>query len=255
MHLRLTFQSLSRTVKDSDGKTKYRNTTYFFRDDLNWKLMGNYLAAKYQNADKVNFICYACSDGSEPMSAAIMLREKFGDNAGKFLPLIAKDIDETMIKNASDSRVMIDRYDIDNIKEFTAGSVEKYFDIPSFPEGDCSVSARPKSFLQGAITFRTADITKDIENIPQKNTVLFCRNFGPYIKPPVERHTLARNLAERLNENCIVVIGDYDGMVSTYTLLEKNGFRRVRHLRNVFENVNPGGLFPKIDLLAKKIHL
>lgn len=195
---------------DDFNRVKYRNTTQFFNYDLDWNKLSTYIADKYQNIDKVNIICHGCFDGSEPLSIAIMLKEKFGSDADKFFPIIAKDFDKYIISKAKSDYVEMTFPDMCAIDKFTKGSSSKYFEIPEFQKGQEFVYAKIKPELKNLIKYQVADFTEDIENIPTQNTILFCRNFWPYMSYTKNLSSITNNLASRLKDNSIVVIGSYD---------------------------------------------
>ena len=228
------FTSNTRTVRNKSGQLLYRNTTNFFRSDLNWKEFGNFIKEKYKNVDKVNIFNYACSDGSESMSLVILLKELLGADSEKFLPVIAKDIDSTVIYMANSNYVNMDYSDYEAINKLSGGNFGKYFVFPMGGigiEADSPVRVRPE--LNGQIKYSTADIRQDIQNIPDKNTILFCRNFWPYIKDG--RAALVQKLAKNLQNNGLLVTGNYDNTVELPELLSLNGFKRVKDLSNVYE--------------------
>ena len=91
------FQGNRRYVYNKNGDFLYRTTTYFFRDDLNWNAFIKFISNKYKNADRVNILNHACSNGQEPYSLAAKLMQTLGEEAEKFFPIIAKDIDKENI--------------------------------------------------------------------------------------------------------------------------------------------------------------
>lgn len=233
---KMPFTSNARSVRGRDGELLYRNTTNFFRPDLDWKKFGNYIKEKYKNVSKINIFNYACSDGSEPMSLVILLREILGQISEKFLPIMAKDIDSNIIYMANSNFVNMDYMDYEVINEHTDGNFNKYFVYPRGGigiEGDFPVRVRPE--LSEQIKYSTADIVSDVKNISDKNTILFCRNFWPYIKSSNARETLIQALVNKLQNNGAMVVGNYDEEVDIYKLLCDKGFRQVKDLRNVYE--------------------
>lgn len=234
---KLSFQSSSRVVLDDFNRVDYRNTTNFFRNDLDWEKLSTYIEDKYQNIDKVNVICHGCSDGSEALSIAIMLKEKFGSDADKFFPIIAKDFDNYIIGEAKSNYVEMTFPDICAIDKYTNGNSSKYFDIPEFQKGQEFVYAKIKPELKNLIKYQVADFTEDIENIPTQNTILFCRNFWPYMAYEHNLSTIANNLASRLKDNSVAIIGSYDQYSSrVIRYLQNAGFRQSDVLCVIFES-------------------
>ena len=87
------FKSNARWVCDKYGNELYKTTTYFFRDDIDWKSLITFLCNKYKDTSKVNFINHACSNGMEPLSFLMALLTYAPNQIKKFTPILAKDID------------------------------------------------------------------------------------------------------------------------------------------------------------------
>lgn len=229
-----TFKSNERIFRDNLGNILYRNTTNFFRDDLDWKKFGNFIQKKYKDTNKVNFYCYGCSDGSEPVSIVMLLKELFEDY-DKFLPIIAKDIDETMIYNAKKGIIPIDYNDFEAINKYTNGKFDTYIKTSKYLLGFDPIPARIHPDIISKINFSLANITEDINNIQQKNTILFCRNLWPYLNSEQDIIKLVDNLSEKLDSTSTIVIGNYDERVSLNKLLQSRNFQKVNDLSNVYE--------------------
>lgn len=198
--------------------------------DLDWHKLANILVEKYKNTNKVNIYCYACSEGAEPLSLAMLLIEKLGkEEAQKFFPIIASDIDEEIFKNAQNGIIKLSKWDIDNIKRILGDNYSKYIEFdnnfkkdPNLNDEVCT--GRIKSILDGTVIFNgNVDIRKSITNIEKNNSVVLCRNFWPYI-PEKDQSQLAKDLFEQLGENSMCVIGSYDIRKANagLTLLHKN---------------------------------
>lgn len=234
------FHSNTRVVRDMQGKILYRNTTNFFRDDLDWKKFLDFIKEKYKNTPKVNVICHACSDGSEPMSLVMLLREHLPEEYKKFIPVLAKDIDKTVIYRAQEDYVTLFYPDVRLIDRFTNGKYNKYFSPYKAIFDDNTLQVIVNKDLKKDIKFSVADIKDDIASMPSENTIVFCRNFWPYILPENNRKKLAEQLAQKLKTNCIVVIGNFDRSVGVERFLQSAGFKSVNGLCNVFEGVYKG---------------
>lgn len=226
------FYGYKRSVYDDRGKLLYRNDTQFFRFDLDWDLFGCYLKNKYRNADKVNVFSYGCSNGAEPMSLALLLKEQYYKSCNKYFPIEARDIDPEMISIAKNPIKSIPHEDYCAIDKFTRGNFKKYF---SKLDDSTGAVYNTGESLSDCINYSVTDINYDIVSIPPKNTVVFCRNMWPYLKSRVECENLANMLGKTLKDNCVVVIGDFDNAVGAGDYLMKAGFRRVRDLPNVYE--------------------
>lgn len=208
-----SFKSNGNLVKDAYGRILYSNYSYFFREDLDWGNFINILLKKYKNVDKVNIYNYSCSDGSEPISLAMLLIKNLGaKKAKKFFPIQASDINEEILKNPRQGIVTLWEKDLNSIKSKL--NYSDYITITSEAElknlsRDKIYTGQTTPLLKDKIIYNTKDITKDIANIERDNSVVICRNFWPYIKKK-ERLELAKNLSNRLNNNSMCVIGSFD---------------------------------------------
>ena len=77
-------------VHISGTKPKHMNNTSFFRLGRIWENFTNFIINKYKNTENVHVYNFGCSDGSEPLSLAMILKSKFNEFASKFLPIIAE---------------------------------------------------------------------------------------------------------------------------------------------------------------------
>ncbi len=61
----------------------YSTQSSVFRTDLDWLKFVKYLGIHFKDAEKVNVVCQACSDGSEPYTLALALIHSLGFEASK----------------------------------------------------------------------------------------------------------------------------------------------------------------------------
>ena len=233
---RPSFQSNSRVVRDKVGNLLYRNTTNFFRSDLNWEAFVSFLHRKYKNADKVNTYCFGCSDGSEPMSLFMLLKEKFPHDNSKFFPIQAKDIDNTIIYWAKGEYSSLGIYDYEMINMHTGQKFDKYFKMSKQALGEDPIPVKKMMDFNRYIQYSVGNISHGISTIPSENSIVMCRNFWPYLRSNSDKLLLARQLAAKLKNNCTVVVGNYDRSAGAHKLLRSVGFIPVDDIPNVFEN-------------------
>ena len=213
----------NRWVYDKYGNELYKTTTYFFRDDLDWKNLIKFICEKYKNVPKVNFINHACSCGMEPLSFAAAFIMYARDNIKKFTPIIAKDINSENIKMAKNGLCELPFDDFTRVFEAMNGRFHDFFCIKS--SGNKFIT-KPQAILADKVIFEKGDIFKDIDTMPKDNTFLSCRNFWAYL-PFEKRRELAERLSERLNPSSTVLVGYHDISEGRADLhLGLSGFKR-----------------------------
>ena len=218
------FKSSIRTVKNAAGEIRHRNTTNMFRQDLPWSEMIDLFEKKYANIPKVNIVCYGCSDGSEPISLAMLLIDRFGENAKKFFPIIAKDIDPYIIMEAKSNLLNIETSDLYAMDSNLKNDFGIYVEKPEFNPWVEKFQVEIKPIVQNKIRYSVADIRTDLQSIPKDNTIVFARNFWPYLKDEKEVFDLAKQLHSTLGKNCLVAVGNFDSFVGIRPAMICAGF-------------------------------
>lgn len=240
---RRVYNGLSGRVKAlfriNDNDILHRNTTFFYRNDLDWDNFSKFLLDKYKNTSKVNTYCYACSDGSEPYSLIMDLKTKAPNQADKFFPVVAKDYDSEIIRQAKSGTIYVDNYGKYCIEERTDKNFDRFFgdDVICDKRNDYYGKVfEVKPELSNNVIFELADICEDVKNIKPDNSIVLCRNFWPYLKSQEKMDTLAQNLYDRLGHNSIVILGKYDrDKVKPYQSMFKAGFQLVDDKLRIFE--------------------
>lgn len=209
------FGANARIVKDNTNKIVYRNCSRFFRNDLDWDKFSDILITKYSNAKKVNIYNYACSEGAEPFSLAMILIKKLGEKeAEKFFPIIASDIDSTILKNPIQGIIKPSEDDLKLIKKNIGNDYSKFFTIFGPKQIDKELrlelyQGQVSLALKKAVNFTQKDVTKDIDNINGDNNVVLCRNLWPYLSKE-QKFNLGKSISNHLGKNSMLVIGGFD---------------------------------------------
>lgn len=193
------------------GGLKHRNDTTFFRDGVFWKNIVNYLDKYYKDIPKINVYCFGCSDGSEPftfvMSALTNLKEK----SQKFLPVKASDYDFRAIDKVISNNFTMTKGEKIYITAFTDGQFKRFFHAPyGEPKGDFSMPVFARPELYDNVNFEIKNFLSDYNEIEPKNSVVFARNFWPYLKNSKERESFLKKLYEHLGEKSHLIIGEFD---------------------------------------------
>lgn len=225
-------------VNDVKGELKYRGDTRLCRDDLDFPAVVNFLEKKYKDVPKVNVVMHACSDGEEVYSFLGVLISKLGEKAAKFLPVCAKDIDSNHLKLAKRGVYNISRSEYELANSNMNGDFYTYFEpMPkrgsSDPRLKYTTTVKAEHSLKSLINFAQGNILEDIKNTDLKNTVLFARNFWPYLSKD-EIGRLVYLLAKNADASSTVIIGDYDKEYGIDKLLKTAGFVETE-VDNVFE--------------------
>ena len=239
----INFKSSSRNVCDFGKGIEYQTTTCLFRDDVDWKNLVNILEKKFKKTDKVNVIIHACSSGEEALSFALRLDLILGNKAEKYYPIVAKDFDMLNIEMAKNGIFEVNENELNMLNKYTK-SDNKDYEIVQKGSRKFLVT-RQKGVIKN-IEFSQADILKDINNIPEENTVLFCRNFWPYLKIE-ERNDMIKQLAKKLKPSSIVILGAFDSYYGIPNVFENEGFKKHANNYLMLEKL------PKYRMLLKKL--
>lgn len=183
-----------------------------FREDLDWKKLGEFLETRFAKCDKVNTYVYGCSDGSEAYSLSILLQNKFGKDAEKFFPIIAKDIDEEKIsenirrQKEGCAKAELGYYQMRHRLELEEDEAKKY--IKHAIGGVSNDLMLDKT--TSPVKFSAANILEDLNNIDSKHpSIVMCRNMWPYINEN-EYKEFAKQLYNRLAPGSVVIVGTFD---------------------------------------------
>lgn len=226
-------------VHNEEGNIRYRGDTVLCRDDLYFPEVVDFLDNKYKNVPKVNVIMHACSDGEEAYSFVGVLISRLKEKALKFLPVKAKDIEPEHLKMAKRGIYNVTETEYLLANASMNGDFYEYFEcLPQKNVTDFRLkNATPfkvKDALRNFVNFEQSDILTDSKKTNFKNTVLFARNFWPYLSCE-ERHKLAKMLANRMDNTSTLIIGDYDKEEANIgALLKMYGFEETK-VDNVFE--------------------
>ena len=205
-----TFKSNNRRVVDKSGRLLYKTTTYFFRNDMDWDRFIDILDSKYKNTKKVNLINHACSNGPEVYSLAMKLITGLGTSSEKFFPILAKDINSDNIEIAKQGGSMgINNEDIYRINYYTKNNINSFLDFRPARKPEHQLAVAPKAILKNKVTFTEGNIIQDVDSLPDKNTVLMCRNFWLYLKDG-ECKLLANKLGKKFDNTSLIVLGEHD---------------------------------------------
>ena len=225
----LNFSAYNANVYN-DGKLAYRNETELLRQDLSWDDFMDYVDKKYGDTKEVNVVNHACSAGYESWSLLMMLMKTQGENYKKFMPIKARDIDKNAIEFAQKGALEICGNEYIDAKTKFKKIFKNNFKIKKIPKGEGIKISNEylmtcKTDLGKNIQFKQSNIFDDKDLINKENTILFCRNFWPYLEGK-KASELAFFLAQNMKPSSTLVIGAYDTGYDVNKLLEKTGFKK-----------------------------
>ncbi len=238
-------------VNGENGKLLYRGDTKICRDDIYFPEVIDFLENKYTSVPKVNVVMHACSDGEEVYSFLGVLHSKLGEKSAKYLPVTAKDIEGEHLNLAQKGIYYVGKSEYDIANDCMNGNFYKYFNLLPYIDDD---NAPPQYLIEGkgsknelypkrikvndlikkSVKFEQSDILEDVNHIDFKNTVLFARNFWPYLDKK-DMHQLAKRLSERMDSSSTLIIGDFDKEEADLgSVLKMYGFQETS-AENVYE--------------------
>ena len=227
------------------GEIQHRNHTWVYRDYAFWEKLAEHLTERYKNIPKVNVYNFGCSNGSEAYTFLMQLMANYDpQTVKKFTPIIAKDYDKVAIDYAKSRLLPMDEDEIDSINKYTNNSFNKFFESDKIILNEATHFI-PKSVLTDNVRFEIGDITKDLNKIKSKNTILIARNFLPYI--PNMKQTIEA-IGKHLKDNCTMIVGNYE-----YTGASWRGYEFNKLMYNAGFNQINEYIYEKDPKLIKRL--
>lgn len=236
----ITFGTTERRHTAGPDKEIVYNYSKVEREDLDFKDLSKFLAEHFKDKSKVDVFSVACSDGSEPYTLAMHLKE-LPINTDKFFPIKCSDNDGIIISCAQQNRLNMTEQDLKALEEHGI-DYRKYFDVSSnkmFIPRDKLENFETydvKDSLLGTVEFFKSTILQEISkmntDIPK---VLLCRNVLPYVGTTSEQLHYLEKICEKLVKNDVFVLGDYDRGATFIKALRSRNFEEV--LKNVFVKI------------------
>ena len=94
----LNFSNKISFTSPCSNQAKSNNTTYYFRNDLDWNTLKEYLTTKYRNYNQVNAYIWGCSTGEEAYSLSMLFQTTICGK--KFFPIYAMDKSKNIIEES-----------------------------------------------------------------------------------------------------------------------------------------------------------
>lgn len=220
-----SFRQWCREVRIPHKGFLNRNDTSFFRDENFLPRLTRFMYDNFKDIPKVNVYCYGCSDGSEPFTFAMRMLSMKEEDARKFLPIIARDIDSVAINKALKNDYELTKREKDYIDHFTYKQYDRFFDGPyeEYVNSEDYSSQEVKKVLvkkelYDYVDFGLGNILKDYKKIKPQDTVLLARNFWPYLGGSSVRIECLKNLYKHFDKNCYLVTGEFDHRGTLYKI-------------------------------------
>ena len=199
-----------------------RNTTCYFRNDLDWLKFGQYLEDRFQGQDKINTYIWGCSEGDEAYSL-VMLAHSI-KNGSKFYPIQAMDIMPHLI-NANKTRqktdIFIGMRELERIR--SAVGYKNIKKVLESPPPRIAGMVKLKDEIKDKVEFSCSNIVTDMDKIDNSTPALvMCRNMWPYIDSDLY-DSCAKTLYNKLKKGSSVVIGTFD-LEGDYHIIGSDNF-------------------------------
>lgn len=239
---KIAFGSTARRYVTENGD-EFGTNSWLFRDDLDWTRLVKYENKHFKNADRVNVIILASSDGSESYSKVISLAENLSeDDAEKFYPVKGYDIDKEMVRASGSGLLNTSMHDRMMLQIYS-DDYEKYFRetneklvIKDDVQFQNQKTLKATNYLKSKVRFNRADMYDVLHSLDDNsNTVLMCRNvLGYFENDKVEK--FVKIVSNKLKSESLFIIGDHD-IKNTFIdrFLKENGFEKV--IKNVYKRV------------------
>lgn len=245
-------------TNDTFTKNEICTNTYALRGDLEWDDLALLMCVTFKNKKKVNVYSLACSDGSEPYSMAIALKEELRiikANPDKFFPIIASDKNRELIQKNKKGLWNLKLADLDRFEGYGYHS-DKYIEkskekleLTNDNLKDRTTTYRVKDDLREKVKFSHSDIFDRLNMIEDdSNTVILCRNVLPYLHDDKKVAEIAQLASRKLKEGSLFVIGDYDYKTGMSDYLLNVGFKDLFGDNKVFQKKAP------IERHVDKVH-
>lgn len=174
------------------------NETYFYREPKQLDLLINQLLPDLLAKGRglpLRILSAGCSTGEEPYSIAIALLEKFGENAGKMVTIIAGDIDQHALRRARHAHFHEYAF-----RGMPPALRERYFSY--VPGQGYQLDAR----VRGMVEFHSLNLLAT--RLPARYVdfdIVFFRNVSIYFDAPTRRNIQHALYAAMRDTGCLVL--------------------------------------------------
>lgn len=235
------------------------NETYFFRESSYLHLMRNLLIPEFmtrQPQNRIRILSAGCSTGEEPYSIAMVLHERYGQEAARLFEITGVDLDTAAIRKA-----MGGVYGRHSFRGMDQERLDRYF------EPALQGQYRIRKEIRNMVSFETANLRSSTYPGSMHGTdLIFYRNVSIYFAASVQAEVFTR-LAECLNTRGVLIVSATETLhhnLGVLSLVEREGLfmyqklpekllperkpmRPIRNLvRSVLKRKPPVSLSPEI---------
>lgn len=159
------------------------NKTSFFREPEHFNFLGEKILPELK-CRRMRFWSAACSSGEEPLSLAILLREKIPDIEHRDVLVLATDISTRMLENACKAI-----YKEESVRSLPTSLLQKYF--VKIRNGSSACNYQVKDSIRTMIRPAWLNL---MDSWPMKGpfNVIFCRNVMIYFDRPTQQRLINR---------------------------------------------------------------
>ena len=204
------------------------NETYFFREPDYLKLLIDGLIPEIvrdRKQGRIRIVSAGCSTGEEPYSLAMLLRERYGAEAGKLFSIVGVDIDANAVARAKEGV-----FGKASFRGTDATLIERYFEPAAAGE------YRIREEIRQDVAFEIVNLLgAAYPPVMGSPDVILYRNVSIYFPGQVQ-HRIFSRLAELLNEGGYLLVGATETIhhdLGILTLVEKDALFLYRKLPKI----------------------
>jgi len=185
------------------------NHTFFMRESEHFEYLTQtvlpWVEKKFANTKDLRLWCAACSSGEEAYTLQMVVQEYFTTKSGWNLEILATDISEKVLQQAS-----VGIYSKDSVQTLPKEWYNKYFKV--YDEDNVIVS----DSLKKHITFRKFNLMQQSMPFKKPMQVIFCRNVMIYFDATT-REALVNRLYSIIESDGYFFIGHSESLSNINT--------------------------------------
>lgn len=222
-----------------------RDTTDFFRKDLDWELLAETIKDSFESGTPI--YAGASSDGSEVCSLKMILEKKA---PLKKFPILAFDILKEKIEMAQQGFIDLkgdkswgEFSDENKIKINVGDDIfqKNLVKVPTYEINGKVLNSfglvyKMTEHLKNTVNFKVADVFEFTKQKFEKPCVFLLRNVWPYFKSEKQRELL-ENFEQNLPSKSLLVVGGYDTKYLINDFLQQKSFKPIESYLTIFPHI------------------